>query len=667
MKLNQFRENAESPAHQEAMSKGLTYKGFGYWADSQGNVVARTQGDKLVPTGGNDHRSSDETENAAASGKGGQQSYDAIVQAGQNPDIVMGNVLPGEEKAPKEDGNWTPGPDGDNMVDSGEESEVDADVFVQKWTDSEKWVSGADGSNYKNLKSFDNVKEAVEEKQLSLGLKKSPAEIARDRGLDSDGRGGWANSRGQLVARTEGEELIDLTPEEIKRHELGSRVPGRTTMRDMVKGKRPVEGLMKNRIQDAHQRMGGMDPAAREKYIDDKMRTKDGTYRAAADKGPYNKAVDGRDAIDRMSINDYESEERVAALNEASKEYYADPTYDLSEKNRGRELGAGSFGSVYLSEDGQAVIKEGQIGRGELMILDKLKDLQGFPVLINAEFETDFHTPEEQVQMGNLDSEEMMGDSFWGEQATAKGVFAMSIAEGVPMYDAYLSEVTHEAAAEQFWGKMAAMHKRGIAHNDLHGGNIFYNEDTGEITILDLGLAVDDPMAALYEAFGSQSDENYQLTSTMEKDYLTAETLERLELNRQNVIEKMSEDFSGDDVSDEQRDLLESFVEGGIRMTSETWQEFTSELGYENEDYMELLEMLYEGLGEEPEQDDSLPSRMERGYNKMLDKIATANGYSNRDAMKGMFNAANDINREKYGKDIPFKGVDITRNPKPQQ
>ena len=666
MKLNQFRENAESPAHQEAVAKGLTYKGFGYWADSQGNVVARTQGDKLIPTGGADHRSSDETENAAAPGKGAKQSYDAIVQAGMNPDIVMGEVLPGEEKAPKEDGNWTPGPDGDNMVDSGEETEIEDDVFVQKWTDSEKWVSGADGSNYKNLKSFDNVKEAVEQ-QLSLNIKKTPAELARDRGLDSDGRGGWVNNRGQLVARTEGEELIDLTPEEVKRHELGSRVPGRTTMRDMVKGKRPAEGLMKNRVQDAQQRMAGMDPEAREKYIDDKMRTKDGTYRAAADKNNYNKAVDGRDAIDRMSINDYESEERVAALNEASKEYYADPTYDLSENNRGRELGTGSFGSVYLSEDGQAVIKEGQIGRAELMILDRLKDLQGFPVLINAEFQTDFHTPEEQVEMGNLDSEEMMGDSFWGEQATAKGVFAMSIAEGVPMYDAYLSEVTHEAAAEQFWGKMAAMHKRGIAHNDLHGGNIFYNEDTGEITILDLGLATDDPMMALYEALGSQSGENYQLTSTMEKDYLTPETLERLEINRQNVIEKMSDDFSGEDVSDEQRDLLEEFVSGGIRMTQMEAGQFQDELGYDREDYMELLEMLYEGLGEEPEQDDSLPARMERGYNAMMDKMGKNAGYKSGDAMKGMFNAANDINREQGRGDIPFKGFDITRNPKPQQ
>ena len=52
MNLKKLMERAESEAHKEALAKGLTYKGFGYWADSSGNIVARSSGDELVPVQG---------------------------------------------------------------------------------------------------------------------------------------------------------------------------------------------------------------------------------------------------------------------------------------------------------------------------------------------------------------------------------------------------------------------------------------------------------------------------------------------------------------------------------------------------------------------------------------------------------------------------------------
>jgi hypothetical protein len=48
----------------------------------------------------------------------------------------------------------------------------------------------------------------------------------------------------------------------------------------------------------------------------------------------------------------------------------------------------------------------------------------------------------------------------------------------------------------------------------------------------------------------------------------------------------------------------------------------------------------------------------------MMDRIAQANGYSDGEAMAGMFNAANNMRRERGEEDIPFKGVDITRDPR---
>ena len=49
MNLKKLMERAESEAHKEAIAKGLKYKGFGYWADASGNIVARSSGDELVP------------------------------------------------------------------------------------------------------------------------------------------------------------------------------------------------------------------------------------------------------------------------------------------------------------------------------------------------------------------------------------------------------------------------------------------------------------------------------------------------------------------------------------------------------------------------------------------------------------------------------------------
>ena len=45
------------------------------------------------------------------------------------------------------------------------------------------------------------------------------AEQAAKRGLNSDGHGMWLDNAGNPVAKTVGDELVDLTPEEIKRFE----------------------------------------------------------------------------------------------------------------------------------------------------------------------------------------------------------------------------------------------------------------------------------------------------------------------------------------------------------------------------------------------------------------------------------------------------------------
>ena len=689
MKSFELFEAQETEAHKEALARGLKYKGFGYWADNSGNVVARSLGGKLQPVEKSEVDDSEGGAEVAQMAKG--KSYDDIATGGPQEPVSMGEVKPGEEKAPKDEGQWEPGPDGDTDVGT-EKNEVEDDIFVDKDQDSDDWVAGPDGSNFKNFKSFDKMQESAllelnanwtgkskgrplipddGSAQLSLDVGQGAANEAKKRGLNSDGHGYWLDNAGNPVAKTVDGKLVDLTPQEIKRHDLGSRVPGRTTMRDMVKGNRPVDGVMQKRIGAAKDALANVSPSERDKYIDAKMATKDGTYKKGSEKGPYHKAMDAQKAIDRMSEDDYHKQQAIAELNEDSKQYFLDPEYDLSDDNLGEELGTGAFGSVYLSDDGENVIKDGQIGRNEMQALDLLKDFEGFPKLINAEFTSLFKSVETWEAQGSasqtpeMTSGDEMG-SFWQQTEAAQGRYAMSRAFGLPVSDVSYDwdESSHETATENFWQLLATMHKQGISHNDLHGGNVFFDSMLTP-TILDLGLAKVDKLTALMEALGSQSDENYQLSDALGMHNLSQETIDKLEANRHAFIDQISDDYSGDEWADEDREFLINMFSGDIRIKEEEIDDYYERLNFSDDQLQGYIDMLYDGLGQEPEDNRSeLERRMEGGYKKMMDRIAQANGYSDGEAMAGMFNAANDMRRERGEEDIPFKGVDITRNPR---
>jgi tRNA A-37 threonylcarbamoyl transferase component Bud32 len=680
-KLNTFLESQENEAHKKAEAMGLEYRGFGYWADpNTGKVVARSSGDELKPVGGDGlEGEAGDAEAPLDASKG--QSFDGMMQQAA-PDVQMGEVKPGEQKAPKEE-KWKAGPDGDTDIGSDkDEEDVEDDAFVGKDEDSDKWTAGPDGDNFKTVKSFDKMQEAVLGEANWTGKSKGEPLIpdpdstrgqeakheAERRGLNSDGHGYWLDNAGNPVAKTEGGKLVDLTPQEIKRHDLGSRVPGRTTMRDMMKGKREPAGIMKNRIGAAKGNLAHLSPSERDKYIDDRMATKDGTYKMGSEKGPYHKAMDAQNAVDKFGEKDYAEYKEVQQLNQDSTEYYLDPEYDLYDE--GVELGSGAFGTVYMGGDGRSVIKEGQIGRDELQVMDLLKDTNGFPKLLKGEFQSGFKTIATWENDGiTVDSDDGgFGGTFWNKAEAAKGRFAMSLAGGESVSDAAYNwdEITQENVAGQFWNKMAAMHKRGVSHNDLHGGNIFWDEDEEEVNILDLGLAKANRLTALMEGIASLNDENYQLWYGFQQDNLSEELREQLQQNKRNLIEQMAEDYSGEEWEDEVATTLEEVMEGDIRLTDDKIEEITDVLQLDQEQLQGYLDTLYEGFGEEEVEDNrsELEKRMEGGYKKMMDRIAQANGYSDGEAMAGMFNAANNMRRERGEEDIPFKGVDITRDPR---
>ena len=185
------------------------------------------------------------------------------------------------------------------------------------------------------------------------------------------------------------------------------------------------------------------------------------------------------------------------------------------------------FGQVYESADGNAVIKEGEIGPEELKMMYMMRNNPAFPTLLNAKFDTPFlHQSARERAQPLLDQDTQFdpGDySDWDKKfPTARGTYAMSKAKGEPMAWTfpYLSDDQKASALKSLWKARAAMHAAGFAHNDMHGENIFINRDgedgmamdDPEVSILDMGLAQDDPLAALMEGLGGLSGQDTQLT-----------------------------------------------------------------------------------------------------------------------------------------------------------
>jgi hypothetical protein len=80
---------------------------------------------------------------------------------------------------------------------------------------------------------------------------------------------------------------------------------------------------------------------------------------------------------------------------------------------------------------------------------------------------------------------------------TKIGRLAMGLAEGLPIGNRRGPEIERA-----YWTARAALHRGGVAHNDMHIKNVFVGPN-GKGQFVDLGLAQDSPKAALAEAMGA--------------------------------------------------------------------------------------------------------------------------------------------------------------------
>jgi serine/threonine protein kinase len=329
-------------------------------------------------------------------------------------------------------------------------------------------------------------------------------------------------------------------------------------------------------------------------------------------------------------------EERVKRMNDELKDLLSDPSVGLDFDSL-TGSGGGAFGNTYLTPDQKNIIKNGKIGAKELVALHKLKDSPYFPTLMNALFDTPFTNQSSlknnpfglpaDARPPGTENYDFSRDSEDWPIPTARGTYAMSRAAGRPFSrirnDYYGDDASTRVA--NIWRAREALHRAGISHNDMHGNNVFM-DDEGNPTIIDLGLSNDDPMSAFQEALGGWSDRDYQLATGAGFDNLPRDIRNKLVTNRANVEQKLKDRLgivtnpSHPDYDWSTANDFKMFFNGGIRLKDDDLKEMREKFDLSDEELTDLIGQLYDGLT--PKQESELEKRMSAAYDQRVDDNA---------------------------------------------
>jgi len=239
-----------------------------------------------------------------------------------------------------------------------------------------------------------------------------------------------------------------------------------------------------------------------------------------------------------------------------------DPKKDMA--GPGKLIGQGAMGRVKLTEGPPpGVTKQGKIGEFEAAAIKKLEGSGVTPTLHGA-------TVSGQAKK--------VSGGLGGHVKEASGYLGMSRMAGKPYGDQrwQMTPKEKEAAVDEYLRVRKAIHTRGVAHNDMHGGNFFYDKSTGKGGLVDFGLAQVSPKAALIEALGTTNGRDWQAGRMQVGDYNTR-SVQRFVSNSQKVRDKMEKDF-GVRVNAEIRSPMDRV--NGIfgRMTDQDAERYINEL-----------------------------------------------------------------------------------------
>lgn len=164
-----------------------------------------------------------------------------------------------------------------------------------------------------------------------------------------------------------------------------------------------------------------------------------------------------------------------------------DKTFNRWDETTGtgsKKLGSGAYGTVMRTGDKSYAVKRGDLSDTEARLIQKLGDANLGPKLIAADVDGPgiMTNPGVDVRSGRL---------------------AMSIVPGSPIGRKKPDkEIGGVKVADAYWTARAKLHRMGIAHNDMHIDNVLIDRK-GVGRFVDMGLAQDNPKAALSEALGA--------------------------------------------------------------------------------------------------------------------------------------------------------------------
>ena len=203
------------------------------------------------------------------------------------------------------------------------------------------------------------------------------------------------------------------------------------------------------------------------------------------------------------------------------------PEFDINVNTlEGKFIGAGEFGKVF--DFGDVVLKTGDISQNEKAVLQILTDKK-FP-----------HAPK------------LVGQS--------EDRLAMTKAPGYNQYQLSDQGIKNDDDDRQnILNAVKELHKAGVAHGDIHGGNIMTDKETNKVTFVDFGLGETKDISAYGEGQQTPRDFGY----SMLRDAFNAQYLYGKSKNKpkSKLLEEISWMFIKSDDNRKPRDLKEAIYE----------------------------------------------------------------------------------------------------------
>lgn len=206
---------------------------------------------------------------------------------------------------------------------------------------------------------------------------------------------------------------------------------------------------------------------------------------------------------------------------------HPEPGFDAEnefENSTGRIVAQGAMGVVKFSDDEKVALKKGQIGQNEALAIKTLEKSGVTPKFLGAVIKGKGMT---------------VGSGLGAHVKEAEGYIGMERMIGKPagaqMYSA--KPPLRKAMAKEYLRVRKEIHTRGVAHNDMHGNNFFYNPDTGTGGVIDFGLAQISYRAALVEALGTFNGRDWQADRVLSnlQGNLNIRELDAIKANIQSV------------------------------------------------------------------------------------------------------------------------------------